>query len=240
MRQIMLILLTAMALTVAAASATTDAEVDVNQSSIVTNNEANQLHYSVRIDGDLAIVGAEWHDDFKGAAYILKRTEEGWSEMQKLSPSDLGRFDHFGSSVSISGDYAVVATTWQNLFAGAAYVFKCADDEWVFQQKISLDDSHPDDRFGRVVRINGDEITISTASSDSHEAGLAYRFRRTGDLWTLERMVDALATAALGSQSLTIDGPSANDLLTIANSLEEVAKEPPVRPLSAAEPPKWV
>ncbi|UCF77814.1 MAG: hypothetical protein JSW03_06795, partial [Candidatus Eiseniibacteriota bacterium] len=144
--------------------------------------------YAVAVSGDYAIVGAEWHDGFRGAAYVLKRSGEGWGEPQELSPADLGRFDHFGSSVSISGDYAVVGATWQNLFRGAVYVFKRMGSEWIEQQKLVSRDGMPDSRFGAFVRIDGDDIAIGGGVGPRLDSppNLIYCFRRIDETWIEE------------------------------------------------------
>lgn len=47
--------------------------------------------HSVAIYGERAIVGAYRHDEngrWCGAAYVFERSGEGWSQKQKLVPSD--------------------------------------------------------------------------------------------------------------------------------------------------------
>ncbi|MBK6947742.1 MAG: FG-GAP repeat protein [Haliscomenobacter sp.] len=77
----------------------------------------DQLGYSVAISGDYAIVGA-WMDNIPGgiigdkidagSAYIFERIAGTWTQVQKLTASDAAALDVFGSSVSISGNYAIV------------------------------------------------------------------------------------------------------------------------------------
>ncbi|UCB53502.1 MAG: hypothetical protein JSV10_05355, partial [Candidatus Zixiibacteriota bacterium] len=188
--------------------------------------------YAMAIDGDYAIVGAEWHDGFKGGAYIFKRKGDGWTEVQKLSPPDLGRFDHFGSTVSISGDYAVVAATWHDLLRGAAYVFKREGKEWVQQDKLTAGDARTDDRFGRTVRIDGSDITISNASADLHDPGmsLAYRFRRSGDTWVEGQKValPALEKSGAYAGELIMESAASSDLLALAETIGRDTETPPL------------
>ena len=74
--------------------------------------------------------GAGYDDDDgndSGSAYVFKRTGTSWTQEAKLLPSDGAALDHFGSSVSISGDYAVVGATGDDdnaPDAGSAYLFK--------------------------------------------------------------------------------------------------------------------
>ncbi len=151
----------------------------------LASGKRQQTNYIVAVSGNYAIAGAQWHDNYKGAAYILKRDGSNWVELHKLSPGDLGRFDHFGGAVAISGDYAVVGATWQDNFKGAVYVFKRNGDNWIEQEKLTAGDGAPDDQFGHTVAISGDVITIGRRLPDATKpnAGMAYRFKRSGNSW---------------------------------------------------------
>ena len=64
---------------------------------------------SVAIFGEVALVGANGHDDAAestGAAYVVRydADKSRWVEEQKLHASDGTELDRFGSSVSISGE----------------------------------------------------------------------------------------------------------------------------------------
>jgi hypothetical protein len=87
---------------------------------------------SVSISGDYAIVGA-WGEDgagvLRGAAYVFHRNQGGtdnWGEVMKLTASDAEDGDHFGISVSISGDDAIVGALSEGgglSLRGAAYLY---------------------------------------------------------------------------------------------------------------------
>ena len=74
--------------------------------------------YFVSISGDYAIVRARFEDEDasggnnisnSGSAYIFERDGSGnWTQAQKITASDRAAFDLFGTSVSISGSYAIV------------------------------------------------------------------------------------------------------------------------------------
>ena len=58
---------------------------------------------SVSIDGDTAVIGANWDDDNggeSGSAYVYTRSGSTWTEQAKLVASDGTRVDAFGRSVS--------------------------------------------------------------------------------------------------------------------------------------------
>ena len=85
----------------------------------------DEFGYSVCIDGDHLIIGAREAGSFQtGAAYIFKNDGTNWKKEAKLVASDGTHADTFGSSVSISGDYAIVGAPYQYNSIGAAYIFK--------------------------------------------------------------------------------------------------------------------
>jgi hypothetical protein len=64
--------------------------------------------YQVAIVGDTAVVGAPFHDNENGAAYVFKRdpADESWSQATKLT-SSVSNGERLGDSVAISGDFVV-------------------------------------------------------------------------------------------------------------------------------------
>ena len=83
--------------------------------------------FSVALSGDTALVGAARDDDNgndSGSAYIFQRTRGEWSGMGKMTASDGGASDHFGSSVSLSRRTGVVGAFFDDFGAGSAYVFR--------------------------------------------------------------------------------------------------------------------
>jgi hypothetical protein len=89
----------------------------------VTNDYVGE---SVAISGDYAIVGAQRQDDSRGAAYIFHNGDGEWTKQTELTASDSAEGDNFGSSVAISGGYAIVGAKYEDTGrtnAGAAYIF---------------------------------------------------------------------------------------------------------------------
>ena len=143
----------------------------------------------VSISGDYAIIGASQNDDAgssSGSAYIFKRLGNIWTEQQKLTASDAMFFDEFGSSVSISGDYAIIGAPTAANAAGAAYIFKRDGNTWIEQQKLIYPDAGPQDRFGLSVCISDDYAVIGAPyTGPGHvNIGSVHIFKRIGDLWT--------------------------------------------------------
>ncbi|OQX02167.1 MAG: hypothetical protein BWK80_58475, partial [Desulfobacteraceae bacterium IS3] len=111
---------------------------------------------SVSISGNYAIVGSPHDNDngfYSGAAYIFRRNADGsWVRQTKLF-GVAGSYEHFGSSVSISGDYAIVGTSASE----TAYIFKRNSDEsWIRLAKLTVNGS---------VLISGDYALVGSGGS---------------------------------------------------------------------------
>ncbi len=139
---------------------------------------------SVSISGDYAIVGAG--DDtengllFAGSATIFKRnTASGvWESQEKLLNQSLAYGDQFGTSVSISGDYAIVGAYLDDEGSGldnngSATIFKrnTTTGVWESQGKLLNQDAANSDYFGHSVSISGDYAIVG-AYQDDEGSGL--------------------------------------------------------------------
>ncbi|MBN2391506.1 MAG: SUMF1/EgtB/PvdO family nonheme iron enzyme [Anaerolineae bacterium] len=153
---------------------------------------------SVSVSGDTVVVGAPWADvsgNFnQGAAYVFYRNYGGtdtWEQIIKLTATDGERADLFGSSVSVSGDIAVVganvADVGSNANQGAAYVFyrnRDGVDAWGQISKLTAMDGAAEDYFGDSVSINGDIIVVGAHGvtvAENLAQGAAYVFYRNRD-----------------------------------------------------------
>ncbi len=90
--------------------------------------------------------------------------------------------DYFGSSVAVSGDYAVIGA-YRHDATGAAYVFKrdTTTGKWSEQDKFTAGDAKDSDSFGYSVAVSGDYAVIGAENHDTDnksDAGAAYVFKR--------------------------------------------------------------
>ena len=98
-----------------------------------SNPEAEDYFgFSVSVSGDTAVVGAAQEDAggvgfCAGAAFVFQRDEGGagnWGEVKKLTASDADVAAHFGISVAVSSDTAIVGAYREDaegFRAGAAW-----------------------------------------------------------------------------------------------------------------------
>ncbi|MBN1507421.1 MAG: FG-GAP repeat protein [Sedimentisphaerales bacterium] len=171
-------------------------DVWVRQAKLVAHDGAagDNFGYSVSISGDSVLVGALGDDDngvLSGSAYIFGRTEdwaELWIQRAKLLASDGALGDHFGLSVSISGDRAIIGASGhygKAVLSGSAYAFRRTGDIWVQQAELLASDGAYGDGFGSSVSVNGGYAVIGAAADDDNgsTSGSAYLFKEDGDVW---------------------------------------------------------
>ena len=145
--------------------------------------------FSVSISGDKAIVGSYRDDDNlidRGSAYIYELSNGNWNET-KIIASDAVSGDHFGWSVSISGDKAIVGsyrfTSVSNI--SSAYIYELNNGSWN-ETKISATDGVTGDRFGSSVSISGNKTIVGSHYDDDNgtNSGSAYIFELSNGSWT--------------------------------------------------------
>ncbi len=146
--------------------------------------------YSVSLDKDTVLIGAYADDDNgidSGSAYVFIHTGTSWIQQAKLLASDGTADDLFGSSVSLSGDTALIGAVDDDngIDSGSAYVFTRTGTTWTQQAKLLASDGTADDMFGYSVSLSGDTALIG-ANCDDDGRGSAYIFTRTGTIWIQE------------------------------------------------------
>jgi hypothetical protein len=171
-----------------------------------TQHSGDGFGVSVAIDGDTAVVGAYadgGERPLAGAAYVFTRNGGSWDLQQKLTASDAQFFDYFGYAVAISGETILVGAMLHDgggvSDSGAAYVFTRSAGVWTEQQKLVAGDAGAGDRFGNSVAIDGDVAVVGAFSDDTAagaDAGSAYVFVRSGDVWTQQQKLTAPDAAA--------------------------------------------
>ncbi len=160
--------------------------------------------YTVSVSGDTALVGANGDDDngaYSGSAYVFVRSGSIWTQQQKLTASDGAADDGFGTSVSVSGDTALVGANGDDdngSASGSAYVFVRSGTTWSFEQKLTASDGAADDFFGYSVSVSVDTALVGAHEDDDDgsRSGSAYVFVRSGSTWTQQQKLTASDGAA--------------------------------------------
>ena len=191
----------------------------------------------VAVSGDTVVVGASYEDSSttgvnstpnesasgSGAAYVFVRSGVSWSQQAYLKASNTGAGDHFGQSVTVSGDTIVVgadgedsSTTGVNSTpnesaanSGAAYVFVRSGTSWSQQAYIKASNTGSSDYFGISVAVDGNTVVVGAHFEDSSttgvnsspnnsapDSGAAYVFVRSGTSWSQQAYLKPLNTGA--------------------------------------------
>jgi len=108
------------------------------QRTLVPNDiqELDNYGGSVDLRGQYAIIGASqqvMYGDNKGKAYIFKREGAEWIQQARILSSDNALYGHFGASVSINDNYALVGGDLTH--DGAIYTFSRSGTNWNFLRK---------------------------------------------------------------------------------------------------------
>ncbi len=152
---------------------------------------------AVTIDGDYLAAGCPLDDEFgsdRGAAYTFLRTGTVWNQQAKLIAPDGVANDQFGTSISLSGNTALVGSPLSDLGPGAddrgaAYTFLRTGTAWNPEFKMTPNVGGINDRFGTSVAINGDTAVVGAPLLDAGftDAGGAYTFQRSGLNWQFQQ-----------------------------------------------------
>ncbi len=150
--------------------------------------------YSVGVSGDWIIVGAYETDDDgmsnNGSAFLYHFDGDDWNLEQQILSSDINSGAHFGFSVAIDGDYAIVGTENRD----KVYVFKKNDDdEWVEIQILT--ENNPQ-KYGYSIDIKGDHIIVGDESYynddwDQLGAAFIYELNEVTGNWDFLQEVNA-------------------------------------------------
>ncbi len=147
-------------------------------------------------DGSLLAVGAPFEDGAAtgiegdhadnaaseaGAVYVFERSGAAWSQQAYVKASNTDKDDHFGISVAIAGDGALLAVGAEqedsaatgidgdqhddtSANAGAVYVFERSSAAWSQQAYLKASNTGAEDRFGRVVAASADGSMLAVSA----------------------------------------------------------------------------
>ncbi|MEA5510515.1 PEP-CTERM sorting domain-containing protein [Crocosphaera sp. UHCC 0190] len=168
---------------------------------------------SVSLSGNTALVGSRFDDDngtLSGSAYLFDVTTG--TLLQKLTAPDGAANDRFGSSVSLSGNTALVGSPYDDdngSLSGSAYLFDVTTGTLL--QKLTAPDGAGSDFFGSSVSLSGNTALVGSPGDDDNGtlSGSAYLFDvTTGTLLQKLTAPDGAASDFFGS-SVSLSGNTA-------------------------------
>ncbi len=186
---------------------------------IQTLNGANpQDNYgeSVSIDGNYMIIGAPNSSTGARKGYIQFWKLVGkrkWKQMGN-DIQGIGNGEHFGYSVSISGNYAVAgAPLYGTTDTGRIDIFKLTGNNW--ERILRIPGESNNDRFGQSVSISNKYILVGAPGTDGDDAtgNKAYFYKKgPGNTWNqVQKIENNTSVSTLGKFgfSVSINGKEA-------------------------------
>jgi hypothetical protein len=158
----------------------------------------DRFGYRVSLDGDRLAVGAPYDDDRgtdSGSVYVFVRSGTTWSQQAKLTAADGAANDHFGFSVSLSGDSLVVGAPRDDtpyVDAGSVYAFRWDGAAWSQEAKLIAEVNPIGDWFGYSVSLIGNRVAIGAPGEGGmgSDAGAVYVFgRSSGGAWSQQALL---------------------------------------------------
>jgi hypothetical protein len=158
---------------------------------------------SVFISGNYAIVGAPADDVGisidQGSVSIYQFNGTNWVLMQKITDATGAIYDNLGSSVSISGSYAIVGAVGNSFYQGSVNIYQLSAGTWVLMQKIIDATGATNDFFGHSVSISGNYAIIGSVSDNvggNPFQGSVSIYQLSGGTWVLmQKITDATGAA---------------------------------------------
>ncbi len=167
--------------------------IEVQKITAGARGAGDRFAWSVAMEGNLIVIGALQEDEDEndlntlgdaGSAYIFERDGGGtWLLVDKIVASDRDGIDRFGYDVSISGDYILVGSWWDEFDenglnpignAGSAYIFKNDGfGNWNQVTKVVATNRQSEARFGNAVSISNQRLAIG-AFWQSGQQGAGY------------------------------------------------------------------
>ena len=138
---------------------------------------------------------------------IMCRATITHTDEVKLTAGDAAADDNFSTSVSISGNYAIVGAPGNDDDgdrSGSAYIFALDGGIWAQQAKLIAKDGEGGDFYGRSVSIDGDWAIVSSHHDDVW-SGSAYIYQRDGNLWKEQGKINARDGEANDSFGFSVD-----------------------------------
>ena len=139
-----------------------------------------QFGYSVAIDGDTAVIGANRKATVgaeAGVVYIYTRSGTTWTEQVKLQASDTQTRQWFGGSVDIVGDTLIVGTEPPGAESSAGlgvYIFTRSGTTWTELAKVQANDHSDYSTFGNAISLSNSTFIVGAVRSR-----VAYIFEAT-------------------------------------------------------------
>ncbi len=173
----------------------------------------DQFGVSVALEGELIVVGARSNDDKAleaGAAYVFRKQDDGFDQVDYLLARDGVGNDAFGQSVSLTESYIVVGAPGDDdagASAGAVYLFEEKDGAWLQVAKLRPDENLTNGGMGVAVAASRNQTVAGAWGNEGEEivSGAAFVFDLTTVLTDVED--ETLITPGSGDHFVAYPNP---------------------------------
>ena len=148
---------------------------------------------AVAIYGNTAVIGSTFHKvgthAGQGTAYVYVRQLSSWTLQGHLNGPGSAQSDHWGSSVALYGNMALVGSPYHavggNLDEGAVDTFVRSGTSWSFQQQLTCPNSLAGDHCGWSVGLSGNTAIVGSPDIKlgGYRSGAANIFVQIGSTW---------------------------------------------------------
>jgi len=173
-----------------------------------------QFGFSVAVDGDTVVVGAQGTNGNEGAAYIFDVSGGTYAQVAAIgAPTTAGNGAGFGAPVAMNGDTLVVGAYAAIGYEGEAYIYsrnQGGAGRWGLAASLSDPLATADDYFGEFVTVDGDTVAVGAFGTNNSQ-GMAYVFGRNqggAGHWGLAATLSDPGTTALDDfgSSVAVNG----------------------------------
>ena len=180
----------------------------------------DQFGTAVAVQGDALLVGAGNEGntgqlDGPGCLYAFSLTNGRWVQSQKIVPPDSERWAHYGTTVALAGNVAVVgapgATCVDGFDCGRVYVYRSKAGAWSLQQTLDAPIRRQGENFGFSLAADDNVILVGSPFEDCEagdSCGAVYIFEWNGNTWVPGGTLGAWDAGAFDffGWSVAIDG----------------------------------
>lgn len=149
---------------------------------------------SVALFDDFALIGAPYHNEQRGAAYMFIRSGANWTLHTKFSLPQAVVNDQFGCSLAMTGHTAMIGALGHSLSAGAVFIFKHESSVWIQKDRLVAPDAISGMIFGTSIAMTSELAIIGaagTTSAGGSRSGMAHLYAIVNGTWTLQANLSA-------------------------------------------------
>lgn len=157
---------------------------------LVGSGSANNRFFGTRvaIDGNVIVASSTFNGAVIGKVDVFRYNGSTWASDGQLVATGVVGSDLYGTSVSVSGNVAIVGAPNDDdagTNAGAVYVFRYNGSSWVEEVKLTSCDPNASALYGTSVSVSGDQIVVGSpgTSVNGASSGAAFSYRYDSSTW---------------------------------------------------------